>query len=76
MITGDGSAELFDDDSIEIAFAYHNGDEATLKVEREPSSITRWRLVAPRPRSGAITYEDQNQSSDLHLPRGRCSIKL
>ena len=27
-----GSAELLDDGSIEIEFAYHNGDEAVLKA--------------------------------------------
>lgn len=37
-VTGDGSAELLDDHSIEITFAYHNGDEATLKAKRHTSS--------------------------------------
>lgn len=37
-VTGDGSAELLEDGSIEITFAYHNGDEAILKAKREPSS--------------------------------------
>ena len=37
-VTGDGSAELLDDGSIEIAFAYHNGDEAILKASRITSS--------------------------------------
>jgi hypothetical protein len=37
-VTGDGSAELLDDGSIEITFAYHNGDEAILKAKRHPSS--------------------------------------
>jgi hypothetical protein len=37
-VTGDGSAELLDDGSIEITFAYHNGDEAMLKAKRDPSS--------------------------------------
>ena len=31
---GSGSAELLDDGSLEIEFAYHHGDEATLKAER------------------------------------------
>jgi hypothetical protein len=35
---GDGHAELLDDGSIEITFAYHNGDEAILKARRETSS--------------------------------------
>jgi hypothetical protein len=35
---GDGHAELLGDGSIEITFAYHNGDEAILKARRETSS--------------------------------------
>ncbi len=34
-VSGDGSAELLDHGSIEIEFAYHNGDEAVLKAKRE-----------------------------------------
>ncbi len=30
---------LFDDGSIEITFAYHNGDKATLKAKRNTSSL-------------------------------------
>ena len=37
-VSGDGSAELLDDGSIAIEFAYHNGDEAVLKAKRETSS--------------------------------------
>jgi hypothetical protein len=37
-VSGDGHAELLDDGSIEITFAYHNGDEAILKATREASS--------------------------------------
>jgi hypothetical protein len=37
-VSGNGSAELLDDGSIEIEFAYHNGDEAVLKAERDTSS--------------------------------------
>jgi hypothetical protein len=37
-ITGSGSAELNDDGTIEVAFAYHLGDEALLKAERMTSS--------------------------------------
>jgi hypothetical protein len=37
-VSGDGSAELLDDGSIEIEFAYRNGDEALLKAKREPFS--------------------------------------
>ncbi|WP_027155827.1 hypothetical protein [Mesorhizobium sp. WSM2561] len=37
-VTGDGSAGLLEDGSIEIIFAYHNGDEAILKAKRYTSS--------------------------------------
>jgi len=37
-VSGDGSAELNDDGSIEIEFAYHNGDEAVLKAKPGTSS--------------------------------------
>lgn len=37
-VTGSGSAELLDDGSIEIDFAYHLGDEAVLKAVRPTSS--------------------------------------
>jgi hypothetical protein len=33
-VNGSGSAELLDDDSIEIEFAYHLGDAAVLKARR------------------------------------------
>jgi hypothetical protein len=39
-VTGEGAAELQDDGTIEIEFAYHDGDEAILKAVREPSSST------------------------------------
>jgi hypothetical protein len=37
-VSGDGSAELLDDGSIEIEFAFHNGDEADLKAKWNTSS--------------------------------------
>jgi hypothetical protein len=37
-VSGDGSAELNDNGSIEIEFAYHNRDEAILKAKRATSS--------------------------------------
>ena len=37
-INGTGSAELNDDGTIEIKFAYHLGDEAVLKAEQMTSS--------------------------------------
>ncbi len=33
-VSGDGAAELLDDGSIEIEFAYRNGDDAVLKAKR------------------------------------------
>jgi len=39
QVSGDGSAELLDDEAIQIKFAYHNGDEAVLKAQRVTSSI-------------------------------------
>ncbi|PLU27305.1 hypothetical protein BMJ31_04800 [Sinorhizobium medicae] len=40
-VSGDGHAELLDDGTMEITFAYHNGDEAILKAKQETSS-TAW----------------------------------
>jgi hypothetical protein len=37
-VRGSGSAELLDDGTLEIEFAYHLGDEAVLKAIRETSS--------------------------------------
>jgi hypothetical protein len=37
-ISGEGTAELLDDGSIEIEFEHHNGDDAVLKAKREPFS--------------------------------------
>jgi hypothetical protein len=37
-VTGSGSAELLDNGSLEIEFAYHLGDEAVLQAERMTSS--------------------------------------
>jgi len=37
-VEGEGTAELMDDGTIEIEFAYHNGDEAVLKAKPDPSS--------------------------------------
>ena len=37
-VRGTGSAELLDDGSLEIEFAYHLGDEAVLKAKRDTSS--------------------------------------
>lgn len=37
-VSGSGSAELLDDGTLEIEFAYRLGDEATLNAKRETSS--------------------------------------
>ena len=37
-VSGDGSAELLDDGSIETGFAFRNGDKADLKARRNSSS--------------------------------------
>jgi hypothetical protein len=37
-VSGSGSAELLDDGTLEIDFAYHLGDEATLRAKRLISS--------------------------------------
>lgn len=37
-VHGSGSAELLEDRSIEIEFAYHLGEEAVLKAKRATSS--------------------------------------
>jgi hypothetical protein len=37
-VSGDGHAELLDDGTIEITFAYQNGDEAILSAKRETFS--------------------------------------
>lgn len=39
-VTGEGSAELQDDGTIEIEFAYDDGDEVILKAVRQPTSST------------------------------------
>ena len=38
QVSGSGAAELKDDGSLEIEFAYHLDDEAILKAERMTSS--------------------------------------
>jgi hypothetical protein len=47
-VSGDGSAELLDDGSIEIEFAYHSGDEAVLKAKRDTSSPAFSPSYSPR----------------------------
>jgi hypothetical protein len=37
-VEGEGTAELLENGTIEIEFAYQNGDEAVLKAKRDPSS--------------------------------------
>ena len=38
QVEGEGTAELLDDGTIEIEFAYDNGDEAVLNAKRRTSS--------------------------------------
>jgi hypothetical protein len=38
QVEGEGTAELLDGGTIEIEFAYHNGDEAVLKANPATSS--------------------------------------
>jgi hypothetical protein len=38
QVEGEETAELLQDGTIEIEFAYHNGDEAILKAKRDTSS--------------------------------------
>ena len=45
-IHGEGSAELLDDGSIEIEFAYHDGDDAVLKAKRDTSSTACYWIEA------------------------------
>jgi hypothetical protein len=40
-VSGDGHAELLDDGTIEITFAYHNGEEAILNAKRKTSSTEK-----------------------------------
>ena len=37
QVEGEGTADLLDDGTIQIDFAYHNGDEAVLKTNRRTS---------------------------------------
>ena len=39
-VNGSGAAELLDDGTLEIEFAYHLGNEAMLKAKRDTSSTT------------------------------------
>ncbi len=46
MLDADVSAEFVDDGTIEIEFAYHDGDEAVIKAKRDTSSTAcRDRLI-------------------------------
>src|SRR5580704_2547328 len=60
-VSGDGSAELLDDGSIEIEFAYHNGDEAILKamgrlVQQSPAAGTHRQHPAGRSRGALLRH--------------------
>ena len=47
-VEGEGTAELLDDGTIEIEFAYRNGDEAVLKAKRDPLDSGAKRNVLKR----------------------------
>jgi len=73
-VSGDGSAELLDDSSIEIEFAYHNGDEAVLKAKRDTSSTAARRdqprhqsRNPPNERSGPIWRDGRVEFAASHL---------
>ena len=60
-VSGSGSAELLDDGSLEIEFAYHLGDEAVLKAERR---------LLQQPASGSDMTASPGREVDANLLRG------
>jgi hypothetical protein len=54
--TGSGSAEINDDGTIEIEFAYHLGDEALLKAEPVSSSTACYATVDETTVNGDADY--------------------
>lgn len=70
-VSGDGHAELLDDGSIEITFAYHNGDEATsrprailLQQPARPRGLGQKDRRAPTPYAGQqATYRPGGSKS-------------
>jgi hypothetical protein len=63
---GEGTAELLDDGSVEIEFAYHNGDEAVLKAKRVTSSTACW--SSPTSVRSRMDEELESGASPLGVP--------
>jgi hypothetical protein len=64
-VSGDGSVELLHDGSIEIEFAYHNGDEAGLKAKRDTSSTACWAIgMVDRARRRLLALDGHGQGCD------------
>jgi hypothetical protein len=71
-VTGDGSAELLDEGSLEIEFAYHLGDEAVLKAVRKNSStacshdrcqpLVSWRFLRRRRTQGHVDAQGRRRN--------------
>ena len=76
-VSGSGSAELQDDGSLEIAFAYHLGDEAILKAVRAPSSTacSHVRSQAPGQDGGSPAGAEVGLVVDAETPGGRRGIE-
>jgi hypothetical protein len=64
-VSGDGSVELLHDGSIEIEFAYHNGDEAGLKAKRDTSSTACWAIgMVDQARRRLLALDGHGQGCD------------
>ena len=75
-ITGSGSAELNDDGTIEIAFAYHLGDEAVLKAERITSSTACFHVRSQAPgQQGWVSSVCRRSGVDGEAPGGRRGVE-
>jgi hypothetical protein len=75
-VTGSGSAELNDDGTIEIAFAYHLGDEAVLKAERMTSSTACSHVRSQAPgQDGGSPAGAEVGLVDAETPGGRRGIE-
>ena len=72
-VTGAGSAKLLDDGSIEVEFAYHNGDEAVPKAKREISS-TACRLDSGGMWSGPSPGKE-SRPADMMSSRSRFTFR-
>jgi hypothetical protein len=71
-VAGTGSAELLEDGSLEIEFAYHLGDEAVFKALRESSSsacshdhcqpLLSWRFLRRRRTQGDVDAQGRGRN--------------